>query len=131
MNHIKKFEGYAVVNKSDLDIAGNWSADYQVHLKAGRKPYTKKGFTLTEVEVKNKKSIPSRGVVFLKPEDAEKLNTVGAAIEKKLELYNELFDALTYEKHEKGYEDEELKSKGRTSGVTRNEEGGEIKTSGF
>jgi hypothetical protein len=129
MEHLKKYEEYSIVNKSDLDIVGNWSADYIYHTKAGRKPYTKKGFLLTEITFAakkksggRKKSLPSKGVVWLKPESAEKLNNIGSAITKKIELYNELFDALVYEQHEKGYEDEELKSRGRTSGVIRKED---------
>ena len=129
MSHLKNFEAYTIVNKSDLDIAGTWSADYHWHLKAGRLPHTKKGFLLTEVPVKKKSSIPSKGVVFITPEDAEKLNEIGKAVMKKMELYNELFDALVYEKHEKGYEDEELKSRGRKSGVTRKPDGDELRVS--
>jgi hypothetical protein len=119
-------KSYSYVNKSGLDIVGNWTADYHYHIKAGRKPYTKSGFTLTEVVVSKKKSLPTKGVVFLKPEAAEKLNELGSQIEKRHKLYNELFDSYIYELHKKGYdEDENLKD--RDSSVS--DKG--VKVSGF
>ncbi len=119
MSHIKKFEAYAVVNKSDLDLQGNWSSDYHVHAKAGRRPYMKNGFLLTEIPFRDRKtkfgpikSLPTKGVVFLRPEEAEKINALGKAIEEKMVVYNELFDSLIYTAHSKGYDESGLKGSG-------------------
>lgn len=139
MKHLKKFneeKSYDIVNKSDLDIAGNWSSDYHWHVKAGRKPYTKKGFLLTPVEDKTpvlgrKKTIPHKGVVFLTEEEANKINQLGSQIENKIKLYDELFDSIIYSHHDKHYKsDDNLKN--RSSGVSLKDDGsGEVRTSGF
>jgi hypothetical protein len=119
MKHLHKFENFEIVNKSELDVQGNWSADHATHAKAGRKPYKKTGFTLTEVELRKGnskfgpvKSLPTKGIVFLKPELVEKLNALGSQIEEQIKTYDQLFDSMIYTAHSKGYEESGMKGSG-------------------
>lgn len=119
MKNLQKFENFEIINKSELDVQGNWSADYAVHAAAGRKPYKKTGFTLTEVELRKGnskfgpvKSLPTKGIVFLKPELVEKLNALGSQIENQIKTYDELFDSMIYSAHSKGYEESGMKGSG-------------------
>jgi len=80
MKNLKKFEEHTIVKKSEL--GNNWSAEYKINIKKGLKPYIKQKGIFTEVD--SKKSIP-KNVVYLKPEQAKKYNSLGEKIAKMQE----------------------------------------------
>jgi len=75
MKRLKKFEDVEIVKKSEL--GNNWSAEYKVNIAKGLKPYVKKNGIFTEVA--NDKTLPNN-VVYLKPNQAKKYNTIGEKI---------------------------------------------------
>lgn len=68
-----------IVNKSEL--GKNWSAEYEVNIAKGLKPYIKQNGIFTEVA--SDKTLP-KTVVYLKPTQVEQYNYLGEQI-KKLE----------------------------------------------
>jgi hypothetical protein len=83
--NIKRFENYKVVNKNDLD--NNLSAEYYLNKEKGKKPYIKKKGKIIEVDIK--KTIP-KNAIYLKPEDAKKLNDIANDIEKLQKQYDDI-----------------------------------------
>ena len=70
----------------DKGTTGRWSADEIVNNKNGKYPYIKKGFLVRKPE----KSFEIKDCVYLTPEEANKINTLGKKIQEMNDEYNKL-----------------------------------------
>jgi len=76
MKSIKTFGEHAIVNLKDTK--DNWSAEYHVNAKKGKKPFVKKYGIYSEVKTK---TIP-KNAEYLDPERVEKYNELAKKIEE-------------------------------------------------
>jgi hypothetical protein len=79
---------HAIVKKSDIDTKDemgntNWSADYQLNKKLGKKPYAFQDYQY--VPVANNKEL--KKAVYLHEEDANQLNILGKGVRDMLQLF--------------------------------------------
>jgi hypothetical protein len=76
MKNFEEFENHVIKNIADIN---NWSAEYQVNMSVGKKPYIKKGGIYVEIE--SDKSIP-KNVEYLEPDKVEKYNLLAIEIHR-------------------------------------------------
>lgn len=94
MKYLKKFEkndNIMTKNKSDITKKGTWSPEYYINKEKGFDPFVKKDGKFTKID--GTKTIP-QNVVFMKDEDAEKLNNLIDKIKEIQDKYDDEFNKI-------------------------------------
>lgn len=76
----------AIVKASQL--GDNWSAEYHVNAQEGKKPYILKDYELIPAD--NLSRYLLQKAIYLKPEDADKLNAAGRSVLENIKKWNDL-----------------------------------------
>lgn len=97
MKYLKKINeevSTRIVNKSDIDKDpnGNLSAENIINTQDGKKPYRKVYRRMVAIEPG--KSIPSNGIYWLNERQRDMINNLGESIEKAIDNYDQLLEAL-------------------------------------
>jgi hypothetical protein len=95
----EKKDNVTIVNKSQLDKRGpvgssNWSAEFQVNSKLGKKPYLFQNYQYIPVNKGHKLS----DAIYLRDEEAKELNTIGQGVQNLMNIFDQKrqeFDAFT------------------------------------
>jgi hypothetical protein len=80
----------AIVNKSDLDKKGpggtsNWSAEFQVNSKLGKKPYKMENFQYVPVEHGRE----LKDAIYLRDNEVQELNLIGKGVANLMNTFDE------------------------------------------
>jgi hypothetical protein len=83
-------DNIAIVKKSDLEAknnkgVSNWSAEYQVSKKLGKEPYELVGFQFVPIDT----SYKVKKAIYLRPNEANELNSLGKGVADLMNLFNE------------------------------------------
>lgn len=95
MKHLKPINeenNIKVMNKSHSDKINNLSADANIAISNGKKPYRKVYRRMVAIE--DRKTIPSNGTYWLSDEQRDMINNLGEAIEGLVNKYDSLLDSL-------------------------------------
>jgi hypothetical protein len=99
----KLMEDISIVNKSDLDKAGNWNVSHILRKKEGLTTYEKNGYELIqrddfpEPRAARHWSYRGKRLVYMLPEQADELNALGQQIREMIKEYNEKYNQYVKE----------------------------------
>jgi len=86
---LKENDNTTIMNVSDLDTS-NWSSEYHLNVRKGRKPYVKKGGIMSEVP---KTKMNGQGKYFwLTDEQVVKLNDLSITMNKMISDYDDILN---------------------------------------